>query len=61
MIRSSYSDSPRTSGEVLEFGSFESVSCQTKTATLIRISATVTIGNRSVGMLSFSGSRVRGA
>jgi len=39
----------------------DSVSCQTKTATLIRISATVTTGNRSVGMLSFSGSRAEAA
>jgi hypothetical protein len=60
-VRSSYSESPRTCGEVLELGSFDQVSCQTKTATLIRIRATVTIGNRSVGMLSFRGSRLRAA
>jgi len=37
------------------------VSCQMNTTTLIRMRATVTTGNRSVGMLSLSGSRAVGA
>jgi hypothetical protein len=60
-VRSSYSDRPATRGDVLEFGSLERVSCHTNTTTLIRISATVTTGKRSVGMLSFRGSRGDGA
>ena len=35
------------------------LSCQMKTARLITISATVTTGNREVGLLSFSGSTGR--
>ena len=44
-------------GDVLDPGSEDSVTCQTKTAMLITIRATVTTGNRSVGMLSLTGIR----
>src|SRR3954467_2382527 len=48
-------------GDVLEFGSDDWVSCQPKITMLITISATVTAGNRRVGMLSLTGIRGREA
>ena len=43
-------------GDSLELGPSSSVSCQMKTAMLTAMNSTVTNGNRSVGMLSLSGS-----
>ena len=52
---------PGMGGEVLDPGSEDCVICQTKTRMLITINATVTTGNRSVGMLSLMGIRAREA
>ena len=60
-VTSSLCESPAMAGEALELGSEDSVSCHAKIAMLTTINTTVTIGNRSVGMLSLTGIKAREA